>query len=85
MTDIIIGILLGILFTLVFLYVYWTWGTRNKVIIKDPSVDIVCKLKCPDCGSTDFEFSEVSDLSWIQGEDRFCICNHCGRRFGDGK
>lgn len=90
MIEIIVGILLGIIITLVFLYVYWSLKTPKQITIDDPTDDeeyleIVRQLKCPDCGSTDYRFSEVSDLKWIQGEDRYCICNRCGRNFSDGK
>lgn len=92
MIEAIIFGLLGVFFTLSALYLYWEYRriTQKHIIIDDPTDDpeyleIVRRLHCPDCGSTDFRYTEVTELPWIQGEDRYCICNRCGKPFGDGK
>ena len=91
MNEVIVSFVAGVLTTLVIMYSYWMWVShQRRLVINDPTDDeeyleIVRQLKCPDCDSTDFRYEEVSDLKWINGEDRFCICNHCGRRFSDGK
>lgn len=90
MYELVVGILLGVIITMLSLYVYWMWHGGNEIVLDDPTDDedfleIVNKLKCPECGSDDYKFAEVTDLPWIKGEDRYCICNRCGRQFGDGK
>lgn len=89
-TDVLIGLLLGIIISLVLRAILGEIGRRKSIVLDDPTDDkdyleIVKALKCPDCGSTDYRFAEVTDLSWIPGEDRYCICNKCGRQFGDEK
>jgi len=90
MNDILVGLLLGIIITLILLYIMGELRRRKNIVLDDPTddedyLDIVKKLKCPECGSDDYRFAEVTDLPWIKGEDRYCICNRCGRQFGDGK
>jgi len=89
-TDVLVGLLLGVIITLVLLYALEEFRRGKKVVLDDPTDDaeyleIVKKLRCPECGSDDYEFSEVTTLPWIVGEDRYCVCNRCGRQFGDGK
>ena len=88
--DVLIGMLLGIIITLVLRAILGEIGQRKSIVLDDPTDDkdslvIVKTLRCPDCDSTDYRFAEVTDLPWIPGEDRYCICNKCGRQFGDGK
>ena len=90
MIDVLVGLLLGVILTLIILYILEELKRRENIVLDDPTddeeyQDIVKQLKCPGCYSTDYRFEEVSDLAWIQGEDRYCVCNKCGRRFGDGK
>ena len=90
MYELVAGLLLGIILTMISLYLYQMWHGGNEIVLDDPTDDedfleIVNKLKCPECGSDDYKFAEVTDLPWIEGEDRYCICNRCGRQFGDGK
>lgn len=90
MIEALIYGLLGVIFTLIALYMWWAYNTPKTIVLDDPTDDpdyqeIVKQLHCPDCNSTDFYYTEVTDLSWIKGEDRFCVCRQCGRQFGDGK
>lgn len=90
MLDVLVGLLLGIITTLVVLYILGEIQRRKSIVLDDPTDDddymeIVKKLRCPECGSDNYRFAEVTELPWIPGEDRYCICNRCGRQFGDGK
>ena len=90
MSDVLVGLLLGVVLTVLVLYILEAIRRRKSIVLDNPTDDsdymeIVKKLKCPDCGSSDYQFAEVTTLPWITGEDRYCICNRCGRQFGDGK
>lgn len=88
--DVLIGLLLGILLVFIYNAILGEVTRRKSIVLDDPTddkdyLDLVKKLRCPECGSSDYRFAEVTDLPWIAGEDRYCICNRCGRQFGDGK
>ena len=88
--DVLVGLLLGVIFTIILLYTLEELRRRKSIVLDDPTdnpdyLEIVKKLHCPECGSTDFHYAEVTSLPWVAGEDRYCICNKCGRQFGDGK
>lgn len=90
-SDGIIWFATGMVFVLVVLFAYWEYVRRkNELVLDDPTDDedyleIKRKLKCPDCHSYDYRTVEVDDLPWLKDEDTYCICNVCGRQFGDGK
>ena len=88
--DFVLGFVAGVFTTIVALFTLWIKSHHATIVIDDPTDDedyqeIVKQLKCPRCFSTDYRFEEVSNLPWIQGEDRYCICNKCGQVFGDRK
>lgn len=83
--DVVIGLLLGILITFMSIRYLEEFNKRKDVIPDEDYKKIDKKLCCPECGSVDYQFAEVTGLPWIPGEDRYCICNRCGRQFGDGK
>lgn len=83
--DVVIGLLLGILITFMSIRYLEEFNKRKDVIPDEDYKKIDKKLRCPECGSVDYQFAEVTGLPWIPGGDRYCICNRCGRQFGDGK
>ena len=90
MYDILAGILLGVIITLIALYTYWTWRESKTIVLDDPTDDedylaLHHKLRCPGCDSYDYRVVEIDDLPWLKDEDKYCICNRCGRQFGNEK